>query len=99
MSRNKAMKVGYASLCAADTVLFHLLVHLSLIYLLLRPICVARTNPLSTEYRSPGDSGLVQLAGPPRNPIVTSHYEYGVKCVVVSGSCSLACNINVIYYI
>lgn len=45
-------------------------------------ICVARTNALSTAHRSPGTGGLVQLAGPPRNPIVTSHYEYGVKCVV-----------------
>ncbi|KAL7529993.1 hypothetical protein ACHAXR_004573, partial [Thalassiosira sp. AJA248-18] len=44
-------------------------------------ICVARTTPLSTSDRSPG-TGLVQLAGPPRNPIITSHYEYGVKCVV-----------------
>ncbi len=25
---------------------------------------------------------MIQLAGPPRNPIVTSHYEFGVKCVV-----------------
>mmetsp|Transcript_24210 Transcript_24210/g.52212 ORF Transcript_24210/g.52212 Transcript_24210/m.52212 type:complete len:646 (-) Transcript_24210:65-2002(-) len=45
-------------------------------------ICVARTNSLSTSDRSPGASGMVQIAGPPRNPIVTSHYEYGVKCVV-----------------
>jgi len=45
-------------------------------------ICVARTNALSTAHRSPGASGLVQLAGPPRNPVITSHYEYGVKCVV-----------------
>ncbi|KAL9185209.1 hypothetical protein ACHAXT_002986 [Thalassiosira profunda] len=45
-------------------------------------ICVARTNPLSTQHRSPGETGLIQLAGPPRDPIVTSHYEYGVKCVV-----------------
>lgn len=44
-------------------------------------ICVARGAPLSTTDRSAG-AGLVQLAGPKRNPIVTSHYEYGVKCVV-----------------
>ena len=45
-------------------------------------IVVARHCPLSTEDRSPGSSGLKQLAGHPRDPIVTSHYEYGVKCVV-----------------
>lgn len=45
-------------------------------------ICVARTTSLSTSDRSPGACGIIQLAGPPRNPIVTSHYEYGVKCVV-----------------
>ena len=45
-------------------------------------ICVARTNPLTTSDRSPGTSGLIQLAGPSRNPIITSHYEYGIKCVV-----------------
>ncbi|KAL7550924.1 hypothetical protein ACHAWF_014135 [Thalassiosira exigua] len=45
-------------------------------------ICVARTSSLSTTDRSPGSCGLVQLAGPPRNPLITSHYEYGVKCVV-----------------
>lgn len=44
-------------------------------------ICVARTNPLSTSNRSPG-VGLLQLAGPARNPIITSHCEYGVKCYV-----------------
>ena len=48
----------------------------------MQKICVARTNPLSTSDRSPGASGLIQLAGPPRNPLITSHYEYGVKCVV-----------------
>ena len=45
-------------------------------------IVVARHCPLSTEDRSPGSSGLKQLAGHPRDPIVTSHYEYGIKCVV-----------------
>ncbi|KAL7434506.1 hypothetical protein ACHAXM_004098 [Skeletonema potamos] len=45
-------------------------------------IVVARHCPLSTEDRSPGSTGLKQLAGHPRNPIVTSHYEYGIKCVV-----------------
>ena len=52
-------------------------------------ICVARTNSLSTSHRSPGDGGLIQLAGPPRNPIITSHYEYGVKSVIVSTLFSL----------
>ena len=45
-------------------------------------IVVARHCPLSTEDRSPGASGLKQLAGHPRDPVVTSHYEYGIKCVV-----------------
>eukprot|EP00986_Skeletonema_menzelii_P000813 scaffold237_cov146-Skeletonema_menzelii.AAC.16 len=45
-------------------------------------IVVARHCALSTEDRSPGSSGLKQLAGHPRDPIVTSHYEYGIKCVV-----------------
>eukprot|EP00804_Cyclotella_cryptica_P013689 CCRYP_016130-RA/>CCRYP_016130-RA protein AED:0.07 eAED:0.07 QI:0/0/0.5/1/0/0.5/2/91/696 len=48
----------------------------------LKMICVARTNSLSTTDRSPGENGFLQLAGPPRYPIVTSHYEYGIKCVV-----------------
>ena len=45
-------------------------------------IVVARHCALSTEDRSPGSSGLKQLAGHPRDPIVTSHYEYGITCVV-----------------
>lgn len=55
-----------------------------LVFTLKNQICVARTNSLSTSHRSPGDGGLIQLAGPPRNPIITSHYEYGVKSVIVS---------------
>jgi tRNA (guanine37-N1)-methyltransferase len=50
-------------------------------------ICVARNNSLSTTDRSPGESGFIQLAGPPRNPVVTSHYEYGVKCVIDLNHC------------
>jgi len=45
-------------------------------------ICLARTTSLSTTDRSPGSSGLVQIAGPKRAQFITSHYEYGVKCVV-----------------
>ena len=48
---------------------------------------MARNNSLSTTDRSPGDSGFIQLAGPHRNPIVTSHYEYGVKCVIDLNHC------------
>jgi hypothetical protein len=62
------------------------LFHEHLVYIIQNDekICVARTDALSTSFRSPGINGLVQLAGPKRNPIVTSHIEYGVKCYVVS---------------
>ncbi|KAL7467886.1 hypothetical protein ACHAXS_008108 [Conticribra weissflogii] len=45
-------------------------------------ICLARTTSLSTTNRSPGSSGLIQIAGPKRAQFITSHYEYGIKCVV-----------------
>mmetsp|Transcript_37110 Transcript_37110/g.88817 ORF Transcript_37110/g.88817 Transcript_37110/m.88817 type:complete len:616 (+) Transcript_37110:131-1978(+) len=45
-------------------------------------ICIARVNNLATSDRCPGEGGYVQLAGHHRNPIVTSHYEYGIKAVI-----------------
>lgn len=53
-----------------------------LLPLVIIQICVARNTSLSTTDRSPGKYGFIQLAGPSRNPIITSHYEYGVKCVI-----------------
>jgi len=40
-----------------------------------------KSNLEGTE-RAPGDEGLVTIAGAHRNPLITTHTEYGIKCVV-----------------
>ena len=50
-------------------------------------ICIARVSNLATSDRCAGEGGYVQLAGHPRNPIVTSHYEYGIKAVIDLEQC------------
>lgn len=45
-------------------------------------IVAARSSTLSGTERSPGSDGLTILAGPKRSPLITSHMEYGVKCIV-----------------
>lgn len=43
-------------------------------------VCVARTRPLEGVARAPGD--LLRLAGPHRSPLMTTHTEGGIKCVL-----------------
>jgi len=45
-------------------------------------VVAARSSSLSGTERSPGTDGLIIIAGPKRSPLVTSHREYGIKCVV-----------------
>ncbi|CAB9505858.1 synthesizing protein 3 homolog [Seminavis robusta] len=46
-------------------------------------IVVARQANLDGTERAPGASGFVQLAGEhQRNPLMTSHAEYNIKCVI-----------------
>lgn len=45
-------------------------------------VVVARKSNLEGTERAPGKEGLVTIAGADRNPLVTTHTEYGIKCVV-----------------
>lgn len=45
-------------------------------------IVAARETSLSGSERSIGKDGLVIIAGAERSPLITTHMEYGVKCVV-----------------
>jgi tRNA G37 N-methylase Trm5 len=45
-------------------------------------VVVARKSNLEGTERAPGEDGLVIIAGAERNPLITTHTEYGVKCVV-----------------
>ena len=45
-------------------------------------VVVARRNTLEGTERAPGSDGLVILAGVQRYPLITTHQEYGMKCVV-----------------
>lgn len=45
-------------------------------------VVAVRSNALSGTERSPGEDGLKIIAGPLRSPLLTSHMEYGIKCVV-----------------
>ena len=44
-------------------------------------VCVARASALSGTERAPGES-LITIAGAKRSPLITTHQEYGIKCVV-----------------
>ena len=44
-------------------------------------VCVARVSTLSGIERAPGES-LITIAGAKRSPLITTHQEYGIKCVV-----------------
>ena len=44
-------------------------------------VCVARSSALSGTERAPGEA-LVTIAGAQRSPLITTHQEYGIKCVV-----------------
>ena len=43
-------------------------------------ICVARTRPLEGVARAPGD--FIYLAGRHRSPLITTHTEGGIKCIL-----------------
>jgi len=45
-------------------------------------VVAVRSTSLSGTERAPGTEGLVIIAGIKRAPLVTSHAEYGIKCVV-----------------
>lgn len=46
-------------------------------------IVVSRQSNLEGTERSPGTTGFLQLAGAvKRSPLMTSHAEYGIKCVI-----------------
>jgi tRNA (guanine37-N1)-methyltransferase len=45
-------------------------------------LVVARQSTLEGTERAPGADGLKIIAGAQRSPLITTHTEYGIKCVV-----------------
>ncbi len=45
-------------------------------------VVVARQSNMEGTERAPGDEGLMIVAGARRSPLITTHTEYGIKCVV-----------------
>ena len=45
-------------------------------------LVVARSHNLDGTERAPGEEGLTIIAGAQRKPLITTHTEYGIKCVV-----------------
>lgn len=45
-------------------------------------LVVARKSNLEGSERAPGEEGLIIIAGVERSPLITTHTEFGVKCVV-----------------
>ena len=45
-------------------------------------ICALRTGSLQNTERAPGETGIRIIAGVKRSPLITTHTEYGIKCVV-----------------
>mmetsp|Transcript_17172 Transcript_17172/g.41684 ORF Transcript_17172/g.41684 Transcript_17172/m.41684 type:complete len:674 (+) Transcript_17172:160-2181(+) len=45
-------------------------------------VVVLRTSTMSGTQCAPGDGGLTIIAGANRSPLVTTHTEYGIRCVV-----------------
>lgn len=50
-------------------------------------IVVARKNNLEGAVRAPGSQGLQVIAGAERKQLITTHAEYGIKCVVDLNHC------------
>jgi tRNA G37 N-methylase Trm5 len=50
-------------------------------------VVAVRSNVLSGTERAPGEEGTRIIAGAQRSPLVTSHMEYGIKCVVDLNHC------------
>lgn len=45
-------------------------------------VVAVRSSALGGSERAPGEKGIKIVAGRNRDPLVTSHMEYGIKCVV-----------------
>jgi tRNA G37 N-methylase Trm5/tRNA(Phe) wybutosine-synthesizing methylase Tyw3 len=45
-------------------------------------VVVARTSTMEGTQRAPGDDGITIIAGAQRSPLITTHTEYGIRCVV-----------------
>jgi len=50
-------------------------------------VVVARQSNLVGTERAPGDEGLTIIAGAQRSPLITSHTEFGIRCVVDLNHC------------
>jgi len=50
-------------------------------------VVVARQSNLVGSERAPGDEGLTIIAGVQRSPLITSHTEFGIRCVVDLNHC------------
>lgn len=50
-------------------------------------LVVARKSTLQGTERAPGDEGLIIIAGVQRSPLITSHTEFGIRCVVDLNHC------------
>jgi tRNA G37 N-methylase Trm5 len=45
-------------------------------------VVLLRQHTMEGTERAPGNSGFITLAGPTRSPLITTHNEHGIKCVV-----------------
>ena len=45
-------------------------------------VCAVRTKSLNGMQRAPGQAGIRIIAGVNRSPLITTHNEYGIKCVI-----------------
>ena len=50
-------------------------------------LVVARQSNLEGTERAPGEDGLAIITGAKRSPLITTHAEYGIKCVVDLNHC------------
>ncbi|VEU45261.1 unnamed protein product [Pseudo-nitzschia multistriata] len=50
-------------------------------------VVVARQSNLEGTERAPGEEGLAIIAGAQRSPLITSHTEFGIRCVVDLNHC------------
>lgn len=50
-------------------------------------VVVARQSNLGGTERAPGEEGLAIIAGAQRSPLITSHTEFGIRCVVDLNHC------------
>jgi len=50
-------------------------------------VVVARQSTLGGTERAPGEEGLAIIAGTKRSPLITTHTEFGIRCVVDLNHC------------